>query len=107
MSTYNRDGALASAIAVVTCGFSLMAMIFCIVAGGVLVGTVVGMGYFICHAPDGERASQGLLQWGEMGSDGNVAEVGHCTFTDGLMRRSTTIHALGTLLSRVLTNEGD
>ena len=80
VSTYNQDGVLASAVAVVTCGFSLMAVIFCIIASGVLVGVVVGMGCFTfgsampvarscgvaiaaaCHAPDGERASQGLLQ---------------------------------------------
>jgi hypothetical protein len=98
VSTYNQDGALTSAIAVVTCGFSPVAMVFCIVAGGVLLGAVVGMGYFrfdsampvagscsvaiaaACHAPNGERASQRLLQWGEMGSDWNVAKVGHCVY---------------------------
>jgi hypothetical protein len=82
-------------------------MIFCIAAGGVLLGAVAGMGYFrfdsalavagsysvaiaaAYHVPDRERASQCLLQWGEMGSDWNVAEVGHCAFTHGLMRRPT------------------
>jgi hypothetical protein len=81
--------------------------IFWIVAGGVLVCAVVGMRYFrfdsampvagscsvaiaaACHAPGGERASQGLLQWGKMGSDWNVADVGHDAFTDRLVKRPT------------------
>ena len=81
--------------------------IFCIVAGGVLVCAVVGMRYFrfdsamhvagscsvaiaaACHAPGGERASQGLLQWVKMGSDWNVADVGHDAFTDRLVKRPT------------------
>ena len=107
VSTYNPDGDLASDIAVVTCGFSPVAMIFCIVAGGVLIAIVVGMGYFkfesampvagscsvaiaaACHTNGGARVSQGLLQWGEVDNDGNVTEVGHCVFTNGLVRRPT------------------
>jgi hypothetical protein len=80
VSTYNPDGVLASAIAVVTCGFSRVAMIICVVAGVVLVFVVVGMGYFkfdntmpvarscsvalaaACHADNRDKAPEDLLQ---------------------------------------------
>jgi hypothetical protein len=108
ISTYNPDGVLASAIAVVTCGFSPVAMVFCIVAGGVLVViVVVGMGYFrfdstmpvvgscsvaisaACHAADGDQASQDLLQWREVDTNWDEKEVGHCAFTNELVWRPT------------------
>lgn len=107
VSTYNADGALADAIAVVTCGFSPMAMVFSAVAGMVLVLVVVGMSYFefdsampvagscsvaiaaACHTDHGERAAQDLLQWGELYLGLSETEVGHCAFTSGLVRRPT------------------
>jgi len=107
VSTYNADGDLANAIAVVTCGFSPMAMVFSAVAGVVLVVVVVGMSYFkfdsampvagscsvaiaaACHTDHGERAAQDLLQWGELYLGLSETEVGHCAFTSGLVRRPT------------------
>ena len=126
VSTYNPDGVLASAIAVVTCGFSPMAMIFCIIAGAVLVSIVVAMGYFkfdsamplagscsmaisaACHSTDGDRAAQGLLQWGEVDSDSTGAEIGHCAFTSGLVRRPTLgrLYAGEVVDDRHWTNKG-
>jgi hypothetical protein len=95
VSTYNPDGVLASAVAVVTCGFSRVAMVFCVVAGAVLLAAVVGMGYLMfesampvagscsiaiaaaCHVEDEKRGTRELLPWGEVdveaerGADGD------------------------------------
>jgi hypothetical protein len=94
VSTYNPDGVLANAIAVVTCGFSPVAMIFCTVVGAVLLAAVVGMGYLrfesampvagscsvaiaaACHVRDGERGMKELLQWGEVHMDVEEEEDG-------------------------------
>lgn len=83
------------AVAVVTCGFSRVAMVFCMVAGAVLLAAVVGMGYLMfesampvagscsiaiaaaCHVEDEKRGTRELLQWGEVdveserGADGD------------------------------------
>lgn len=107
ISTYNRDGALADATAVVTCGFSPLAMVFCIVVGFVLVCAVIGLGSFrlkggipvagscslaiaaACHADGEDVGGPTALKWGEPDGEWVDGAVGHCSFSGGMVRRPT------------------
>ena len=82
-------------------------MIFCMVAGAVLLAAVVGMGYLkfdtgmpvagscsiaiaaACHVENSDQTPRDLLKWGEVHSGGNETDVGHCAFTNGLVRKPT------------------
>ena len=108
VGTYNASGVQTDATAVVTCGFSPIAMIFCFVVGVVLIGAVAGMGLFklqggmplagscslaisaACHGDRVGNNSPRLLRWGEMEENASDRGVGHCAFSSGSVSAPVT-----------------
>ncbi|EXJ85156.1 hypothetical protein A1O3_05831 [Capronia epimyces CBS 606.96] len=109
LAEYNSDGTLASPVAVASCGFSPLAMILALAAGGVIIITTLVLGFArhydpaiplagscsvaisaACHQPDWDHdAAMKPVKWGVI-PDGLVAHdrvdqdmVGHCSFTSG------------------------
>ena len=103
VTVYNSDGSVNASKSTSTCGYSLVAMFFVLVAGIIVVWFVVMTGFrafkqgmppmgncsaaisAACHPPeDDKNASRLPVQWGVVGHktvDTTGDKVGHCTFT--------------------------
>ena len=101
VSQWDEVGQLQNAVAVATCGYSPLAMIFVMLCGAAIVTGLailswrrLDMGIPIvsscsaaiaaaCHKPPGdyENASEKAVKWGVVEEAGVQGEFGHCSFT--------------------------
>lgn len=108
VAEYSPSGKLSSPVAIASCGFSPLAMIMVMVAGGCIVVVTVGLGRrkydetiplvgscsaaiaAACHQPGWDAdASLKPVMWGVIpeARDGDGTGVGHCAFTSGEVGR--------------------
>lgn len=102
LAEYDPSGNLYDAVSIASCGFSPMAMVFVLIAGGFLIAGTILLGFFsysgaiplvgscsaaisaACHRPPwDDNAALKPVKWGVVPEMGDPSGVGHCTFSSG------------------------